>query len=240
MSRPRFLLHTEDSGVQADVVLEALVRKLICLIEPLTQPQFLDFVAARGPAKAAWEGHRWRERTPRGEVHRRTLINHLATQVKNDVVVLHHDGDAAWGDDSDLKRQVEGLLADLERRLGEPLPSTLLRMVPHWSIESWLYLNRAEVIRLDKLAPPTRTAALAWLDEHRHPNSGYDHVRQPKDACHPLNDRWNAALATAAWPVEQAASSPSWKATQDAWAGSAELVTLLKASNPWISLPEPP
>lgn len=233
--KPRtvFVLFTEDSGKHADPTLLALVTKLLVRVEPGTQTQRLDLQPARGEAREAWHAHRWRDR--KNEAGFRALQRELATRLATrDFVVLHHDGDVPWGGragapahDAHIQRLRDALL-----RMGVDaahLDERLLLLVPHYSIESWLYLNREAAERLvrDHGAPDE---ALRWLTDHASAAGGYDHLDKPKDTC-PLEDRWNKALAENAWPAKGAATrSPSWAQAEADWGGRAALRAALQGT----------
>ena len=69
-----------------------------------------------------------------------------------------------------------GLLTEVMRRMQrDSLPDRLLRFVPFYSIESWLYLNRPAVARLvAKGKAPSQ--ALDWLDAQVSAAGGYQRL----------------------------------------------------------------
>lgn len=230
MSRPAWLVYTEDSGKDADAVLFALIRKLAARIEPGTRTNLLDLRPAHGEPRRAMRAHAWKGH----EVLRRALVKELATRLKmGDIVVFHHDGDIPWqsGPGSPKHdRDLERLLHDVRRLLADDTdPGTFLRLVPHYSIESWLYLNRGALRALvdsGKHGPEL----MAWLDQNDHPTTGLDHVSKPKDAC-PAGDRHNQLLAVQAFPADEVArKSPSWAHTEQTWAARTAVRAALRAT----------
>ncbi|MCB9553833.1 MAG: hypothetical protein H6705_18515 [Myxococcales bacterium] len=238
---PKFAIFTEDSGADAAATIEALVRRLLPRIESLTQVQNVPRMERpHGDIARAISGLSLKARTPRGEALRRALVDDLATRlVEGQWVILHHDGDVAWGGRCRHDGPVESLLDEVMRRMEvETRPFNVLRLVPHYSIESWLYLNRAAVERLvarGKALP----AALEWLAVNASPDGGYDHVHKPKDEC-PLLDRWNLELASKNWPRDDAAArSPSWARLEADWSANTTLCNALRATNPWATASGP-
>lgn len=226
-------LFTEDSGKHAAEVLQALVKRLLQQISPRLPTNLLPLKSAAPSAEAtaAWRGHKWRGCRP---LHR-ALVFELATRVSTgDIVLLHHDHDAAHGQQSALAAQVTKLLADVQAELGRRSPpatwrGAILTLTPCYSVESWLYHNHDAV---EALPLNERNAALRWLRENLRDTTGYDHIPKPKDTC-PLNDKHNLTLATKAFPADLAAArSPSWQATQTRLSTSPPLNALLSAINP--------
>lgn len=228
MAGPAWTIFTEDSSDDADAAYLALIKKLALRLLPGVQTHKLDLRGARAESRAAMHGHRWRG----DEVLRRALINELATRMKvGDVVVFHHDGDIPWQGAPGAPshdRHFANLLRDLKRRLGteEELPR-LLRLVPHYSMESWLYLNRSAMERLVREGR-LKGDVLTWLDEHADAAGGFDHVDTPKKRC-PAKDQHNRVLAESSFPADFAATaSPSWAETEARWAERSEILEALR------------
>ena len=226
---PQVFLFTEDSGKHAPEVLQALVKKLLQQLSPGLPTNLLPLRSAvpSAEAAAAWRGHRWRGDRP---LHR-ALVFELATRVSTgDIVLLHHDHDAAHGQPSTLAAQVSGLVTEVARIAPTATwRGAILTLTPCYSVESWLYHNHDAV---EALPLNERDAALRWLRENLRDTTGYDHIPKPKDTC-PLNDKHNLTLATKAFPANLAAArSPSWQATQTRLSTSPPLNALLSAINP--------
>lgn len=226
------VLCTEDSGKQARPVIEALVKKLLQRVDDGLQTQRLKFAFPADDAEQAVRGMAWKG----NPVLKRALVNYLAQRLQqNHWVVLHTDGDSAWAGapGSTNDEAVRDLFETVRRRLSRE-PKRLLRLVPHYSIESWLYLNDAQVNAIEA-ANPKAAGAAAWLQANAGETSGYDHVVQIKDKC-PLKDRFNEDLATVRWPASEAAQrSPSWAEAERTWRGHPELSDALAqlTAAPW-------
>lgn len=237
---PTLVIFTEDAGKDAVPTIKELLRRLLPRIEQLTQPQNLPpILAPHGEVAQAMHGHRWKDR--KNDVWRRALVRDLARRLSmGDFVVFHCDGDIAWGGTCLHDEAVQELLGEVARLMNRPIPARFLRFVPHYSIESWLYLNRAAVERLVAKGK-ARPAALEWLDANASPDGGYDHVLKPKskDEC-PLRDEHNLVLAKDGWPHKEAAArSPSWARLEADWSANTTLRAALRATNPWATASSP-
>ena len=225
----QLVVFTEDAGAKAPEVFLALVKKLLQQLSPGLPTHRLPLVPAAPStlATSAWRGHLWRGSSAK----RQALVTELASRAKiGDIVLLHHDHDAAHGQPSTLAAQVSGLVTEVAR-VAPPATwrGAILTLTPCYSVESWLYHNHSAV---EALPVNERDAALQWLRGNLHDTTGYDHIPKPKDTC-PLNDKHNLTLATKAFPAEAAAArSPSWQATQTRLSASPPLKALLTRINP--------
>ena len=225
----QLVVFTEDTSGKAPAVFLGLVKKLLQQLSPGLPTHRLPLVAAAPSAVAtsAWHRHNWRGSSAK----RQALVTELASRAKiGDIVLLHHDHDAAHGQPSALAAQVSGLVTEVARIVP---PATwrgaILTLTPCYSVESWLYHNHDAVAALPV---NERDAALHWLRENLRDTTGYDHIPKPKDTC-PLNDKHNLTLATKAFPADLAAArSPSWQATQTRLSDSPPLNALLAVINP--------
>lgn len=241
MGGPTLVIYTEDSSSDADVTMRALVERLLFQLEPNVQVGLVQFRSASGEARDAVVAQRWKGKKARGEALRRALVRELATRLKvGDFVVFHYDGDIPWGGQpgSPHDAAVAGLCADVARLLQRESLETFLRFVPHYSVESWLYLNHKVVDDLVK-SGKVQDKAQNWLKDQLDDEFGYDGVSKPKDVC-PLGSKWNRQLAETQWSAEAAAkSSPSWRQVEQRWASCAELMTALRQTCPWLLADEP-
>lgn len=159
----------------------------------------------------------------------RTIANWLLRPNPLGMVAFHYDGDTTWSRRAEAKTpqqyekrilpKVRALLADPTQgasiHKGAPRPigldgdalaaalSRLVEVVPHYSMEAWLYLNAAQLQRLadgDQVPPAVRAKLAAWTAD---PGS-LQEIHQIKDAGWP-NDKHNIALAANAWPADHAA-----------------------------------
>lgn len=218
----RLRIYTEDSGNQGAAAVQQLsVRALQCLV-PALQTQELNPDGVAGAVKRACRGMAW---TAKRGVHRRALLLDLRVRLEiGEWVVFHVDGDST---DAVCKhhKALNQLLSD--PRIAEYPTERVLFFIPHYSIETWLYLNDAAIQRLVEkgLAKPD---AVAWLKANASPEDGYDHIAKIKDEC-PLGDKHNRTLASQAWPRMQAAArSPSWERLLQDWGARKELITSLQ------------
>lgn len=105
----------------------------------------------------------------------------------------------------------------------------LLRLVPHYSLEAWLYLHQDKMRKL--LDEGGHLGASTWRLEP-HDDRGFDAIQMPKDRC-PLGDKHNADLADG-WPAAFAvARSPSLKHTIAAWRQDDRLREKLRSTSGW-------
>jgi len=246
MGGPTLVIYTEDSSKDADATMRALVERLLYRLEPNVQVHRVELRSALGDARAAAAAQRWKGQDARGEGLRRALANELARRlVMGDFVVFHYDGDKAW--DGQPGSPHDGAVAELYREIhghveargkGAGLLAGFLRLVPFYSVESWLYLNRKAVVDLVNAGRPLQEG-LDWLDAHLDDDLGYDGVKKPKDAC-PLGAKCNRTLAEQQWSAATAAaSSPSWRQVEADWTSCAGLMTALRQTCPWLPAPEP-
>ncbi len=229
MNSVQVTILTEDSGKQGWPVIERVVSALLQRLVPGLDTRRMRAHAPAGPVAQAMRGHAWKAARGTPDL-RRALVLDLARRLKQgDWVVLHHDGDCAWcgGPSEKHDAHVDRLKAELRRLLGDEAEAVLPRLLllrPFYSVESWLYLNRAQVEALVRggRAP---AAALDWLDAQLR-EGALDHVERPKDAC-PLGDAHNLDLGAQLRraPLER---SPSFRATQGAWAAAPTLAEVLR------------
>lgn len=239
MTGPELALFTEDGSKRAPDVLVELVKKTALQVHEDTQTHRLTFRFAAGPPRDAFVGHRWRSAAAKDQPLRRQLVDHLATQVTlGSLVVVHVDGDIPWTDphtrcayDDALTR----LIQDVQRRIESLRPANppiaadhILLLIPHYSIESWLYLNHDKLTDDDlKREGIDARHARNWLSVHD--PTGFDHLHQPKEAC-PLRDKFNHVLASQ-WPAAVAATrSPSYAATLTRWRDTPRLLAALAST----------
>ena len=115
------------------------------------------------------------------------------------------------------------------RRCSASPPETsgaILLLVPFYSIESWLYLNKRQLDTL-KLSEDQRAKVYHWLEEHFRESTGYDHIEQVKHAC-TLSNKHNGELSKG-FPRERALRhSPSFRSFYGKCEGSERLRHLLQ------------
>ena len=232
MTSRRVFVLCEDSAADTRRAVLEVVRKALHLIEPgwENRESGPTLQLEEGTAVAqAWRSQAWTDRR-RGQ-KARIVAQFLGEKLHTgDIVILHYDGDRAWTDPDvapvcDLRQRVDALLATVEA--WTDARGVILRLVPHYSIESWLYLNVKALPGPD--ARPDLRSAHAWLKDNFSETTGYDHVDQPKDAC-PLRSRLNGDLSRA-WSAKKAERhSPSFRATLSIWRGDERLTLALAPS----------
>lgn len=228
---------SEDSGKDAEGTIEALAKKAFRLIDGACQTQRIDFPQTDDePMRLAVKGNRWRSTAPAALQSlidlRRTLASLL---LEGYFVIFHFDGDTAW-----TRRKTAVTPEQFQARIAAPVgrlvasqPEALTRlipMVPHYSIESWLYQN-TPVARRCCGRRHRCTATLRLLEGWEADPAALDEVERPKDkTC--LKDLHNHELATLAYPIERAyAAGKSLTAWVNALRAVPPLVRALAQTN---------
>lgn len=211
------LVLTEDSGQDGFATMQAFVVAILRSIAPTAQIDLIDIEPTEDAnALRSMRGNRWMdEKTPDSHYYRTTLIQSIATKLgEGGLVVFHCDGDTSWKKRKESTKKVKfGKLmeAGIRARLRDNAKLTpkaidaamkrLLIVLPHYSIESWLYQNTEEAIRICRAHYAGKDAAKfqAWEAQR----TQLDEELKPKDAvC--LKDKHNHALATTNFPFDVA------------------------------------
>ncbi|MED5372240.1 MAG: hypothetical protein VX899_14570 [Myxococcota bacterium] len=225
-SRGRFVLYSEDKPKSAGASRNLAKRAMQCLEPNLRTHEIGGESSQDKQVVRACEAQAWRGK--RAGAVRKALLRDLKTRIATGQwVVFHLDADVPWGGLPPVLDVVEKqLFAKLEPRER----AKVLLMVPHYSLEAWLYLNKKAVAEL-AARQPTAKLALVWLEENADPKGGLDHLLKPKDRC-PIHDKYNDLLSER-WPWRQAASkSPSWGALLEAWGANDTLMAQLAELSP--------
>lgn len=225
------LLLTEDGGAQADEVLRSLVVKLLGHIEPgaVTREHARAWEPASPEARGVARANGWKD--PR----RRDLVSfrqYIASKLQREhgFVFFHVDGDRPYREratsentrkfETMIRRPVriilEGPLPHRRRR-GEPsVPhhsaeverrlAKLIILVPHYSIEAWLFQNTEHAARHCPGEPSCRHGCAEKLSAWSHDRALLDELPRPKDElC--FGDAHNAELAGAGYPLDEVLSA---------------------------------
>lgn len=209
--------------------------------------------AARGNA---WKARtRGGKRGQRGaeRAHAITLRRELASWLLRSaeyVVCYHYDGDQTWSSGSgsahgpafqdEIAAKVRTIVEDpalvathrttppvgLDGEALERAMRRLIEVVPHYSVEAWLYQNTATARQacVELGDPPDLTAQIEMWAADR---SLLDEIDRPKDNCG-LGDRYNLKLATSAWPAAAVfAVEKSFHATVSRMKAAEDLVDAL-------------
>jgi hypothetical protein len=207
------LVLTEDSGRDGFATLRSLVLTIIQKIAPNAQLDLVEIAPTEDDnVLRSMRGNRWMdEKTSESHHYRTTLIQSIATTLgEGGFVIFHCDGDTSWKKRKEsTKRSKFGRLIEpgIRARLCDAVKLTptkieaamkrVLIVVPHYSIESWLYQNTEEAIRICHTQYAGKDVAQfeSWAADRKQ----LDEVLKPKEAvC--LKDKHNHVLATTNFP----------------------------------------
>ncbi|HRI71655.1 MAG TPA: hypothetical protein PK156_45800 [Polyangium sp.] len=211
------LVLTEDSGRDGFATLQALVVAILQNIAPTAQLDLIDIEPTEDAnALRSMRGNRWMdEKASDSHYYRTTLIQSIATKLgEGGLVVFHCDGDTSWKKRKESTKKVKfGKLMEpgIRARLRDNAKLTptaidaamkrLLIVLPHYSIESWLYQNTGEAIRICRAQYDGKDVAKfqSWEAQRMQ----LDEELKPKEAvC--LRDKHNHDLATKNFPFDPA------------------------------------
>lgn len=225
--RLSFLILTEDSASDACKPIEALVKRMLLLVDPATQTQRIEFEPRDEAARLAMRGANWKSKPDDFGHPKLVLLGRIiAAKLLEDsdgpgFVLFHIDGDRVWAerDSSDNVQKFPGFVRDyvaqgldaaLRKRRDKPLDeealanvkeaalARLLRLTPFWCIEAWLYQNTALVHRLCEERCGAHLDQIKGWSEDR---GALDEVSTPKKAmC--FGSQHNAELARSQFPAE--------------------------------------
>jgi hypothetical protein len=177
----RFIIFSEDQQRDAPQVVIAFVKRLLQHVSANVQTHLPEYVPDNNH-KAVMSGNNWREKkgqSRRPETIRliRAIADYLAEP--DTFVVFHTDGDTKWSDraESNIRGQfqqriVEKVHAVLQgsKKLTEQerlrSAARLLHLVPHYSIEAWIFLWAKDPRLLDEVSKPKES--LSFGDKHNH------------------------------------------------------------------------
>lgn len=214
---PSLLVLTEDSGEHGFATMRAMVLAMLRHIAPDAKVENVEIAPTEEEhVLRSMRGNRWMDETTHdGHRWRTTLIQTIATTLgEGGFVIFHCDGDTSWKKrkESTKKTKFEKLIElGIRARLRDAVRLTpakieaamkrVLLIVPHYSIESWLYQNTEEAIRLCHAHHGGTDAP--QFEEWAANRKQIDEVLKPKDAvC--LKDKYNLALATKDFPFAHA------------------------------------
>lgn len=207
---------TEDSGDDAHAVVAAIATKVLFLIEPGLDDRRLSFRRPTDRARAGIRFNSFKSRKPRDNGKKvelaQAIADHLLGGGGRAAVFVHIDADRRWSErtgeqlcDSvqifheEILRRVRVLLQ--ERGQGEKIEHLAL-LVPFWSIESWLFQNTEEALRICAESRPRHDRATAYFERWRtHPHELEEHER-PKDTVS-FGAKYNQRLAENRFPAKR-------------------------------------
>lgn len=211
------LVLTEDSGQDGFATIQAFVMAILQKIAPNVRLELIDIEPTEDAnALRSMRGNRWMdEKTSDSHYYRTTLIQSIATKLgEGGFVVFHCDGDTSWKKRNDSTKKtkfgklmepgIRARLRDTVRLTPKNIDAAMKRvliMLPHYSIESWLYQNTDVAIRICRAQYAGKDVAQfeVWAAERKR----LDEEDKPKDTvC--LKDKHNHALATTNYPFDVA------------------------------------
>lgn len=210
------LVLTEDSGNPAHAVVSAIATKVLFLIDPGLDDSRLKFRRAPEPARAGMAFNCYKSRKPRDNGKKVELAQAIADHLLGGdglaAVFVHIDGDRRWSErdvehlcdnvrvfEEEILRRVRALLQ--QRGQSEKIEHLAL-LVPFWSIESWLFQNIDEALRICAEMRPRYDGAISHFERWRdHPHQLDEHER-PKDTVS-FGSKYNQRLAENNFPAKR-------------------------------------
>lgn len=206
------LVLTEDTGDDAHDTVCAVVEKVLFLLEPGLDRQKLAFGKATERARAGMGFNCYKSASGRDHDKKvdlaQAIARHLLVTDRDAIIFVHIDADGPWStrDEVHLCANARRFSEEIVRRVAAILEQQqqphrldqIALLVPFWTLESWLYQNTREALRLcqdPKYRDDTRHFEL-WqqsphlLDEHERPK---DTVR--------FGAKYNLDLASKGFPA---------------------------------------
>jgi hypothetical protein len=242
----RILLLSEDASKDARPTLEALVKKMLRLVDEQCRTNALRFEPPEEATAVITRANLWKSAKPADHQKTVALCRMLATKLAEQpagFVLFHIDGDRRWSEraksencakfDRLIRARVRDVLvhekpdwtaAELDRCMAR-----LVLLVPFYSIEAWTYQNtqRARTLCREHHGGRDVDRFEAWERDR----AALDEVEQPKHAtC--LADRHNRDLAENAFPHREAcAAGTSLAAAVEALSACTDLRDALHATH---------
>jgi hypothetical protein len=199
VARCSFLVLGEDSADDAHLTLVALAKKLLRLVDPYYDEQHIRFEPPEGATvRAALRGNLWKSKEPRDYAKRRDLIGYIATKLlegEHAFVLYHIDGDRKWSEhdtgendqkfrdfiQTDVRQFIEHRLRQAGRPAEEISLSQLLLLLPHYSIEAWLFQNTQAGRKLCQENPRCQGKHVERFNEWEQNRRLLDEIVKPKE-----------------------------------------------------------
>jgi hypothetical protein len=241
----RILLLSEDGSKDARPTLEALVKKMLRLVDGQCRTNALRFEPPDEAVATIVGGNRWKSTNPRDHQKIVALVRTLATKLAEQppgFVMFHVDGDCRWSERDrsrtptqfrqSIAARVRDLLSDKHRDWTSSeidyCMKRLLLLVPFYSIEAWTYQNTRRARELCHKHHGGRDADRfeAWERDR----ASLDEVEKPKEqTC--LASKHNRDLAERAFPhVEAHDAGRSFRTAVDALRACQDLRDALRAT----------
>lgn len=206
------LVLTEDTGNDAHATVCAVARKLLRLIEPSLDDRRLRFDQADEHARAGMNFTCYKSASPHDYAKKvslaQAIARHLLTDERDTAVLVHVDADGPWStrDQTHLCDNARRFTQEIVRRVAAILdkqrqPHRLQQialLVPFWTLESWLFQNTREALRICQ-DPKYRDDAPHFELWHRSPHLLDEHER-PKTTIR-FGAKYNLRLASEGFPA---------------------------------------
>ena len=220
----RFVVLSEDTSKDARATIEALVRKMLPLVEPNCRPyEHIGFVTTEPADHEGMHRDIWKGTDSRHYAARVRLQRYIARRLSqpNTFVLFHVDGDTLWENraESDNKQKFDDFVirvvqsADAGQRnvqrsrrqtrtepakTPEPDPQRLIPIIPFYTLEAWLYQNLQQAITICRRKH--NGAHVDALREWEAQRAQLDEIVKPADhVC--LNKEHNLELAAQGFPA---------------------------------------
>jgi hypothetical protein len=150
----RFRIYTEDGGSFAEQTVQLLMRRVIAFAYPDLDTSKIVWLPRQLGSKIS-SGNRWKSSRPTDQKAKTELVREIANEANIDdqFVLFHFDGDAAW---SLRQQQQRDTVAQFETEIAAKVKRTveqrnrvfdsnkIIRLIPYYAIESWLFQNTEE------------------------------------------------------------------------------------------------
>lgn len=239
------LLLSEDGSENARPTLEALVKKMMRLVDEHCLTNMLPFDKPDKAAVAIVRANLWKSTNPkhRSEIValRRTLATKLTAQPPG-FVLFHIDGDCRWSEEASCENHAQfrkSIVAKVRERIVETnskwtkdevdrCMSRLIVLLPFYSIEAWVYQNIKRARELCRIYHGGRH--VQQFDDWERDRAALDEIEKPKEVgC--LQSKHNRDLAENAFPHKEAhAAGASFRAAVEALRACQDLCDALRVT----------
>lgn len=207
------LVLTEDTGNDAHAIVCALVEKVLFLLEPGLDRQQLRFDQATERARAGMGFNCYKSATGRDHDKKvdlaQAIARYLLVTDRDAIIFVHVDADGPWStrDETHLCDNARRFTEEIVRRVAAILEQQqqphrleqIAMLIPFWTLESWLYQNTREALRICQEYPQYRGEAAHFELWQQRPHLLDEHVR-PKDTVR-FGSKYNLRLASEGFPA---------------------------------------
>ena len=233
-----FIVFSEDQGAAATQVVKAFAKRLFQHIEPSVPTQSLKFVPDLNH-RSVMSGNSWKGKktTPETVRLRQAIANNL--REPKTFVVFHTDGDTKWSNVENSENRalfVQNIVLPVRLLLGgarvngkqmtttdvDLAAARLLHVVPHYSIEAWLFQN------IERCRYYGKPGDHALLDAWEKNPAALDEVLMPKESL-TFRSRYSHDLATTNFPIQRLhAAKASFVACAEQFKANVQLAEQLR------------